>query len=386
MTQSGLPDIAVVDSVESTIDPNPIISVFSRPISDLHLTPVPSESFGGGYVEPSVVGGSVELIGAKSIISVPSCDQNAKIALSKRGRTYYGQVDKDGYPVEFEPTAYFEEKFMDQETYNSKKLRIHLIELPSNVWAALMVLPQCQLSTNPYYDYMLKLQLGFVWFVNFIVQGSMVWYVREITSSQAEDPEVFECHAHENKADTYLRNICILIFVCMVLADLGETWMMHQWYQAMTPTLEWCERLFGNAYKIVNQDYETKDPDTLDIANSITKLNNFQYYFIWIFVIGAKYALGIYIILFGTGFIVTTSDDMDIILNSVALLFIVETDELVYEYFMSIEMKELFEKAPRILVAGDHERHPFTIFMKSTVTLIITCVVLYSYCGSQMFG
>lgn len=322
-----------------------------------------------------------------SIVPLNSQENNAMIACSQRGSKYSGRVDENGYPIEFQPTEYYTSKFMkNKEEYDAKKHRVNYIELPSNVWGALMILPYCQLSENSFNDKLTKIQIYLVWFVNLFVQGSLVWYVRLLYLEQVDDPEVYTCDQIENKVDVYLRNICILIYVCMVLADISETWRMHQWYQIMTPTLEWVER-FTTSYefRLVNADYETKDVDTLEIANNVTNLNAVQYYFTWIFIIGAKYILGLYVVVFGTGFVVTANDDMDVLLNAVALLFILDTDEIVYDYLIPVEMKEVYDKAPRILVKGDTELTPITIFAKCVVTVTMAYIVLRSYCGNEVF-
>lgn len=136
------------------------------------------------------------------------------------------------------------------------------------------------------------------------------------------------------------------------------------------------DREQGKHMIVVNDDQEQK----------ITSTTAFCRLHIWVMVIIPKVVIGIYVLHYGMRWLVHTSGFADLILNSLALAFIVEIDELIFRTMLSQELQDVvtntsFKYNVRELVCCDacHAIPPWKSHWSVVVLACITFGLVFGY-------
>lgn len=248
--------------------------------------------------------------------------------------------------------------------------------LPESIYTALMMLPSCSnLTTNKTEAWLLYVQLLFCHFINLTLQGMLLAYVWEIYVEVRG--ELGYCGNWETTK--HLRWICILIYVSYCLADIAETLQMWTFVYNF-PRAEAREPIrYG-----VTINTET-DEEILVYESGFTKC---QKIYMFLCILIPKFGMACTLIALGTGFVVTTDDDADLILNALALGFVLDLDELMYQTFCSFNMRRMVEEFPPVYIhdgrLGEIMGKKCGVFVKCIGIVAITTMTYRLFCADYL--
>jgi len=166
-----------------------------------------------------------------------------------------------------------------------------------------------------------------------------------------------------------VRVLCVGIFTACCISDFTETWNIFNYlryvmgFGCCTAGLEEVKdndgvrksvqenQVLGDGVRLCGEDGE--ESDDLELYNFVRAMRQASCCHkvsIFVFILLTRFAITVLVLLYGTGFIVATTANADVILNSMALVFILECDELFYEFFLDKELKNIVDNQPRIKV------------------------------------
>jgi len=254
-------------------------------------------------------------------------------------------------------------------TDNDLELPAETFQLGENIYSALMVVPFIPAVMDKWKHRLFIAEYYSLIFANALVQGVITIYIRLIYQDAAE--ENGRCGSKENSKP--LRWVCIMCYVGYVIGDLNETWNMVLWLYNQAggpfPCVDWCvdsvtgmmappadvpvqerqQSMFEAKFTIVDADGDERNKYTLKISDNIKNMNCLNKLFMYFGVLGYKFGIAAALIGYGSGYIIASEQDSDIILNALALCFVLDIDEMIYCFFCSKEIQNVVEeKAPRV--------------------------------------
>jgi len=241
------------------------------------------------------------------------------------------------------------------------------LSLPESAYSAIMILPLCShLGRTPCKRIWIFAQVFGCHFCNVVFQGMFLGYVFDMYAEQEE--AIGTCGGRVTN-DT-LRGLCILVYMAYCIADLAETFKMGVYINAFPKAAKWEKLLL-----VENEEGE------FEYASGMPRWYKFYCYSVVLF---PKFCIAGALAGYGTGFVVNTEENADLVLNALALTFILEIDELMYDYFMTFQMQEIVsEQIPSIHLKADTmqsmNKH-YGMFVKAGVLIAATMTTYYSYC------
>lgn len=241
---------------------------------------------------------------------------------------------------------------------------LQTLALPENLYSAAIVLPLEKFDASSNWNRFIHFQTIFMVGVNFFIQGTLIGYLYHITLKNASD--YGECGNYTLEPMVY--RLCVLIYIMYCFADMMETFEMVYWFRTITDSKMHGIRENGFIdrettssklmYKIVDEDDDVTE-DLLSNANKIHRISSNYTAYVYGCVLFPKFFLAMSVLLIGTGFIVNTDADENLILNALALGFILELDEMAYEFIANPQWQECVQTIPRIQVLGDETKSGF---------------------------
>jgi len=263
----------------------------------------------------------------------------------------------------FEKSLSAEEITAVDEWCEEQLEQTELFELAEDIFACLMVIPFLdeKFIALPKEDGSNWKHKLFLWeyysliVANAGVQGIILIYVRLIWADAKV--ENGECGSPDNTKN--LRYVCIMCYIGYVMADLLQTYTMILWLWTIAgvpfscacveSVLKSAEEATAVDYRIIDAEESIDNKKTIIIARNLKNMSSFQRFFLYFVVIGFKIGVAFALIGYGSGYVIASASDADIILNALALCFILELDGMVYEMFVSQEYKAVMEDdAPRV--------------------------------------
>jgi len=255
-------------------------------------------------------------------------------------------------------TAVKKEHGFGKTDYTDAQQGQYTIRLPKTIFTAVAAIPTvCQarncknlslyiLSTGP---------LFIMSVLTVMAQLGSIWYVFDVTvetKDAFEEAGVNQCEAPGSSY--FLRLICLCVFVASVLVDLKESAAMAQ-YVCHIPTMN-------------KSDLDEKDEEILKYCNTslvakkvrVIKGNEFNmeviccggittvermWFWFWIFLKIAAEGLVLFV---GARYVLYADSNENLILNSVALLFITQIDDIAYNFAVTDLFKNLLNGVPDI--------------------------------------
>jgi hypothetical protein len=162
--------------------------------------------------------------------------------------------------------------------------------------------------------------------VNFAIQGMLLYYFKKITDGY--EPEC--------PSDSWLRFICLAIFIAFVSQDMSETYKMFLWVVNMKTS-----RQHEEIKVAVSSSGETTLVSGLTLYMKIFNI---------VVIVLPKLVIGILILVIGCPFLAKSETDEDLLLNTLAAYFIVEIDEYMYTIFDNYFIKNALDQVPPVLV------------------------------------
>jgi len=197
-----------------------------------------------------------------------------------------------------------------------------------------------------------------------MAQLGSIWYVFNITietKDASEEAGVNQCEAPGSSY--FLRLICLSVFVATVLVDLKESAAMAQ-YVGFIPTMnksdlnEKDEEILDScgtsllAKKVrVHDTSATNKHFNMEVigCGGITTVERMWFRF-WILLKIAAEGLVLFV---GAGYVLYADSNENLILNSVALLFITQIDDIAYSFAVTDVFKNMLNGVPDIGKVSD---------------------------------
>lgn len=219
------------------------------------------------------------------------------------------------------------------------------------------------------------------------VQGTITIYVRVIWEKAVA--ENTRCGNPDNHKT--LRQVCIMCYIGYVMADLLETYTMILWLWTIAGHPCKGVTLCGSSetetenatvsdeipttYTIIDAEESSTNKITVKISNNLREMSLAARFFLYFVVIGFKIAVAFALIGYGSGYVIASEGNADLILNALALCFILDVDGMVYEMFVSQEYKAIMQDhAPRVEQTIQNDGY-FSDFNRMS-TIPIKCLLL----------
>jgi len=276
------------------------------------------------------------------------------------------------------------------------------IELPNNLFTACIILP----FSDKEYRTVIDLQMFGLLVANILVQGGLALYTNLIYRKNLED--LGKCGGY--KTNFMLRMLCIIVYTGYCIADMLETLEMYSWLRIIcgSPLGSKFDNMYVQFANFINRKICRNSGEEIDVdeqfemevvngedeeneitdqlAEQMANMSPYRKFFYFFGILGFKFGLSAWLLACGTGFVVTTVEDSDLILNALALDFILEIDNMVYDYFLTHEYKQVITNyMPRIQVKYKSEKTQKrvrygAIVAKVVFLIIITQITYSSYC------
>jgi len=276
----------------------------------------------------------------------------------------------------------------DKENYQDV---LQTLELPESLYSLAMMLPLETFEESKFWNNFIHGQMMFALWINFFIQVTLIGYLYYITSENADEHGL--CGSYDLTPMIY--RLCVPIYIAYCLKDMIESTEMIYYFTTMTMkdsevqdngyiTRE--EKQVGLTFKVVDEDGDV----TADVLENSRKLNSisFKYkIYVYVAVLIPKFLLALGLLIIGTGFIVNTDDDENIILNALALGFILEMDEMIYEFISSAQWQECVATIPKVQILGDEKKagffKRFGALGKTAVLGILSYSMLVYWCPNE---
>jgi len=243
------------------------------------------------------------------------------------------------------------------------------LKLPESIYSCVIMLPLCENLSK--YKSFINLQIYFCHWCNIYVQTNLLYYVYVIYNINRD--EFGGCGGYET--EPMIRYCCVLIYTAYCIGDICETIKMFLFITNF-PSCDTFEYL---RYKQACDD----DSDDKELATGMTKKWKI---FCFLFVIVPKLGVACALLGYGTGFVVNTQENSDLILNALALGFVLEIDEMSYEYFLSYQMQDILDNLPPITLKPGRTmglNRDIGIIMKGVMLGLMTAIAYQSFCGDD---
>jgi len=251
----------------------------------------------------------------------------------------------------------------EETTRHSYRAEVNVFEtpilnLPENLYSACLILPFATFPNNTAcQDRWLDIQIMCLLFFNCALQYILVVYVWVIYDEKLKN-ELSKCGGYVTRKA--LRWICVIVYTGFCSADILDSLNMMSWLVSLVgnpfsgrcwdclmciPNLLTCNLLKkgGTAVKrMVNVEVADRTLATNRISSEIADgiKNSSCLWRVYSFsCILFKLGVGLALVCYGAAFVVMTDKDEDLILNALALTFILQVDKMIYNFAFNQEMK-----------------------------------------------
>lgn len=202
--------------------------------------------------------------------------------------------------------------------------------LPESVYSAAAFMPIiCKDGTwNTWFDMAFGQYVSLV--LNVIVQGAFITFVKDIYDSSVQD--LLDGAACET-LDHYTFGFCGWTFVSYICMDIKQTMSMLEVWLRMIPTAS-----DGHTKQLMfSRDGPAFVSGDISLARKTLVL---------LIVFVPKLLLALSLGLIGTRYLAISADDTELILNCVALVFVIDLDELIFQFFSSPKARLVMQSIP----------------------------------------
>jgi len=198
--------------------------------------------------------------------------------------------------------------------------------------------------------------------INIVVQVFLLCAVYQIDRWQMDVIDGgTDCYQHTFAFSFF----CLWIFFATVLTEIFETCQMAEVILKQIPTVDGQSKSLQ--YMIEDGEPILKSGG-MSVARKVCT---------GLFVLMPKFAIGISMLIIGAIFLTSASSNTDILLNSLAAVFVIEVDELIFAFMTPAYMRNLIESLPPF--GGESQRISFgwklfvdtSIIWKSLLSVIL---------------
>ena len=202
--------------------------------------------------------------------------------------------------------------------------------------------------------------------INFIAQGVLIFNLGEVVIISRNAEKV--C-----MSSPWLRICCIFLFGSFIFEDLLQSVSMLRWHLAVK-TEPHHKPLIVRIHRTENHHHVLGS----EIASGLTfwhKLLNVCG------IIFPKFVYGVALVFAGGGFIALSTNNEGILVNTMALYFIIQVDEFLLKAFVTEDMKHSMNNVPGVLVSYTKGQHScggiaFAKTMTAAGGVIKVCIVV----------
>ena len=144
------------------------------------------------------------------------------------------------------------------------------------------------------------------------------------------DPLSDYCEGYDNAGSAILKMLGVISFLSLCLGDLQATYDMHLWL-TMFKTSKTHEKLEVHRW-VDTSNTIVKDTKIYLPQTGITCFARFVFYTL---VVIPKVVIAVCVATAGSGLVLRSDSDYDLVLNAVAAGFVLELDEVVYRVFLT---------------------------------------------------
>lgn len=247
-------------------------------------------------------------------------------------------------------------------------------KLPSNIWGLLVgsILSWNEQHTSQIM-LMLPVYLGAI--LSVVVQSFFVYQISSIAAA-GEDAS---CSALEEISEIGLLWQCIFVYVGNIIYnDIDETVSIFA---------------YQHQFNLYRRDDVWQGGLHFRSDGAVTGKICCAARVLIIFLLCAKTALSVCLMHYGVGFLSQSSSKEEVLLNAVAVLFISDVDELVYNLATSSRHKQIMENMPSVLILQTNPDSPDSnmesllllgTFTKMGTTIFVVSVLQWLWCDSGL--
>ena len=168
------------------------------------------------------------------------------------------------------------------------------------------------------------------------IQGTFLFYVRTLVSDKDTSISDVVCKEPNEGVSSALRLVCMTMNVASVLKDVGETISMHRWLNSIPRWAKEQQDILEYACKTSGltdfpfQKYKNDD-DGMELLKPAVGMSTRSRLFAYVSVLLVRLVMASVVLIYGTAYVGSASSDEDLIKDTVAMIFILEIDDLLYE-------------------------------------------------------
>lgn len=231
-----------------------------------------------------------------------------------------------------------------EELQTNDIAHVQSLELPQSIYSCLPTLLMMNVDIEAEWSehmFLFILLLPYIGLLYFTVacQVAVIYFVSDIVTDQAVDGMNVDC----SQAPHILQLVGVFCFSTLVLTDLKESVAMMQYFAALPRSSPW-----------LGIDYFTVDSQGK--ADGFGKRQAVNTPFVWamnVLIIAPKVAVACGIWWTGTAFLLGAPSSEELLLNAVALVFVLEIDDYIYHGVVPEPLKAHIETFPPITQSED---------------------------------
>lgn len=224
-------------------------------------------------------------------------------------------------------------------SWSTAELGCSPLGLPHNTYGAALVAVMSSGSGGSggtwdfYVGFYLPVALGLLSALAFQVA---ITYGLYLTVGSGDD---MSCHG----GDIFVRLSCLTIFTFSCLTDLTETLDMHRWVQRLP---------HSSLMQPLQLQKFTKNREVS--CRAVTGITTSQKLFFYVCLLLPKLLVVAALFSYGAPYVLHAPDNENLILNSVAMVFVVDIDDIVFGFTMTSDTKAMMDSIPPLSLQ-EHE-------------------------------
>lgn len=275
------------------------------------------------------------------------------------------------------------------------KLKTTLAELPPNIYSAIIVSSSIEFGDSDAVNRILDMEIFLLSMANVLVQFIAVYFTYTLYDEALREHNNHSCG--EFKTDRNLRWMAVGLWTFSLMNDVYETYSMQLWISyalgdfsasrarvflenfadpcccGLKPSYWFVPPQMREAQLVDKDGNPVASGNMVEIYKSLRGASCCQQLFIKVVVLGVKYFVALVLAVIGTGWLVQSETNEDLLLNCIALEFILQLSGNVYTFFLSSELKRFVEEdAPKFEITyeeGPTKCHRSTGILKKAFIL-----------------
>jgi len=165
------------------------------------------------------------------------------------------------------------------------------------------------------------------------LQSYAAYEVASIVEQDYQDKD-FVCSVE----DGWLRAVCVLVFCMLIFTELKETFDMGRWLSRFPTAEHWSPLRLRTFQSEQTSDGHNRQVLALKPVSGITVRGRVH---ITLSCLLPKAIIGFGLLYYGAGYVMFAQKSESLLLNCVALIFIIEIDDVAYKLFIPHHLKTL---------------------------------------------